>query len=59
MYDKGVNLCWSFQKNVKVNWFDASEECSKQGAQLMILNTTASVKIMQNYLAAGNGNVFT
>lgn len=56
MYEKGANLCWRLQKDVKLNWFDASKECSKQGAHLMILNSTTSVKIMQNYLAAADAS---
>ena len=53
MYDDETNLCWRLQKGLKRNWFDAREECSNQGAHLMILNTTASLKLMQNYLQAG------
>ena len=56
MHDKAVKLCWRLQKHVKLNWFDASKECSNEGSHLMILNTTTSVKIIQNYLAAADAS---
>lgn len=45
-----LNLCWKYQKGVKLNSFEAEDRCSKEGAHLMILNTTHIVKFMQEWL---------
>lgn len=59
IYDAGTNLCWRLQRDVKLNWFDSVAACYKQGAHLMILNTTAEFVFMQNHLrTVSAGNVF-
>ena len=36
-----------------MNYFDAEERCSEDGAHLMILNTTKIIYFMQEWLRAG------